>query len=59
MSCLFDNDAICDENYNLKEKKGEFQIYFGKIPLHQQKILMVLVLFNLPSLPRNFKKCPK
>jgi len=41
-----------------KEIKGELrqiQIYFGKIPLHQQKVLMVSVLSNSPWLPRNLK----
>jgi len=44
---------------NLKGELGEFQIYFRKIPLHQQNILVVSVLPNSPRLPRNFKKCPK
>jgi len=39
----------------LKEELGELQIYFRKIPLHQQKFLVFLVLSNSPWLPRNLK----
>jgi len=39
----------------LKGELGELQIYFRKIPLHQQKFLVVSVLSNLPWLPRNLK----
>jgi len=41
--------------YSVKGELGEFQIYFRKIPLHQQKFLVVLVLYNLPWLLRNMK----
>jgi len=43
----------------IKEELGELQFYFRKIPLHQQKFLVVSVLSNSPWLLRNFKKCPK
>jgi len=43
----------------LKGELGELQIYFRKIPLHQQKSLVVSVLSNLSWLLRNLKKCPK
>jgi len=39
----------------LKGELGGFQIYFRKIPLHQQKFLVVWVFSNSPWLPRNFK----
>jgi len=42
-----------------KGELGNFQIYFRKISLHQQKFLVVLVLSNLPWLLKNLKKCPK
>jgi len=42
-----------------KGELGELHIYFRKIPLHQQKFLVVSVLSILPWLPRNLKKCPK
>jgi len=32
----------------IKGELGELQIYFRKIPLHQQKFLVVLVLSNSP-----------
>jgi len=40
----------------LKVELGEIQIYFRKIPLNQQKCLVVLVLSNSPWLLRNLKK---
>jgi len=43
----------------LKGELGELQNYVRKIPLHQQKFLVVLVLSNSPWLPRNLKKYPK
>jgi len=43
-----------------KGELGELEIYFRKIPsLHQQKFLVVSVLFNSPWLPRNLKNGPK
>jgi len=39
----------------VKGELGEFQIYFRKISLHQQKFLMVSVLSNSPWLLRNLK----
>jgi len=40
----------------LKGELGEFQIYFRKIHLYQQKFLVVSVLSNSPKwLPRNWK----
>jgi len=36
-----------------KGELGEFEFYFRKIPLHQQKILVVSVLSNSTWLPRN------
>jgi len=38
---------------------GELEFYFRKIPLHQQKFLVVLVLSNSPWLLRNLKNVPK
>jgi len=38
---------------------GEFKDLFRKIPIHQQKFMVVLVLSNSPWLQRNLKKCPK
>jgi len=38
-----------------KGELGEFQIFFRKIPLHQQKFLVVSVLSNLRWLLRNLK----
>jgi len=43
----------------VKGELVELQFYFRKIPLHQQKFLVVSVLPNSPWLPRNVKKCPK
>jgi len=43
----------------LKGELGELKIYFRKIPLHQQKFLVVSVLSNSPWLPRNSKNVPK
>jgi len=40
----------------IKGEIGELQFYFRKIPLHQQKFLVVSVFSNLPWLPRNLKK---
>jgi len=45
-------------NSTLAGELGELQVYFRKILLHQQNILVVSVLFNTPWLPRNLKKCP-
>jgi len=39
----------------IKGKLWELQIYFRKIPLHQQKCLVVSVLSNSPWLLRNLK----
>jgi len=42
----------------IKQFKGELrelQFYFRKIPLHQQKFLVISVLSNSPWLRRNFK----
>jgi len=36
----------------IKGEQGEFQIYFRKLSLHQQKFLVVSVLSNSPCLPR-------
>jgi len=44
---------------NIKVELGELEFYFRKIPLHQQKFLVVSVLSNLPWLPRNLKNGPK
>jgi len=38
---------------SVKGELGEIQIYCRKIPLHQQKILVVSVLSNSLWLPRN------
>jgi len=38
-----------------KGELGKLQIYFRKIPLHQQKYLVISVLSNLPWLQRNLK----
>jgi len=40
----------------LKGELRKFQIYFRKIPLHQQKFLVISVLSNSPWLLNNFKK---
>jgi len=45
-----------NQTITLKRKLGEIQIYFKKIPLHQQIFLVVSVLSNSPWLPRNFSK---
>jgi len=47
------------EYYALKEELGELEFYFRKIPLYQQKYLVVSVLSNSPWLPRNLKNGPK
>jgi len=39
----------------LKGELGKFQIYFNKLPLHQQNFLVVSVLSNSPWLPRYLK----
>jgi len=41
-----------DTRQGVKGELGEFQIYFRKIPLHQQKLLVVLLFSNSPWLPR-------
>jgi len=43
----------------IKGELGELEFYFRKIPRHQQKFLVVLVLSNSPWLPRNLKNGPK
>jgi len=43
----------------LKGELGELEFYFRKVPLHQQKFLVVSVLSNSPWLPRNLKNRPK
>jgi len=45
--------------YNIKGELGELEFYFKKIPLHQQKFLVVSVLSNSLWLPRNLKNVPK
>jgi len=54
---------ICTVGYYsdnmLLQLKGELEFYVRKIPLYQQKILVVSVLSNLPWLPRNLKNGPK
>jgi len=50
--------AEINEQLLFKGKLGEFQIYFRKVPLHQQKSLVASVLTNSPWLQRNLKKCP-
>jgi len=40
---------------SVKEELGEIQIYFWKIPLHQQKLLVFSVVSNSPWLPKNLK----
>jgi len=51
--------AMFTPNQNLyKGELGELQFYFGTIPLHQQKCLVVSVLSNSPWLLINLKKCP-
>jgi len=42
----------------LKGELGELQIYFIKIPLHQQKFSVISVLSNSLWLPRNLKNIP-
>jgi len=44
---------------NLKGELGELKFYLRKIPLHQQKFLVVSVLSNLAWLLRNLKTGPK
>jgi len=46
-------------NSILKGELGELQFYFKKLPLHQQKFLVVSVLSNSPWLPRNLNNGPK
>jgi len=41
--------------YYIKGELGELEFYFRKIPLHQQKFLVVSILSNSPWLPRNLK----
>jgi len=43
----------------LKGELGELQLYFRKIRLHQQKVLVVSVLSNSPWFSRNLKNGPK
>jgi len=40
---------------DVKGELGELEFYFGNIPLHQQKYLVVSVLSNSPWLQRNLK----
>jgi len=42
-----------------KGELGELEFYLKKIPLLQQKFLVVSVLSNSPWLPKNLKKGPK
>jgi len=46
---------ILDEFLCAKGELREFTDLFRKIPLHQQKTLMVSVFSNSPWLPRNLK----
>jgi len=39
----------------VKGELGELEFYFRKISLHQQKFLVVSILFNSSWLPRNLK----
>jgi len=43
----------------LKGNKVNWNFFFRKIPLYQQKILVVSVLSNSPWLARNLKNGPK
>jgi len=43
----------CKILHVLKGEQGLIQCYFRKIPLHQQKLLVVSVLCNLPWSPKN------
>jgi len=54
-------ELILRKVYARKLVKGKLgvQIYFRKIPLHQQEFLVFSILFNSPWLLRSFKKCPK
>jgi len=45
--------------FALKGELRELEFYFRKIPLHQQKFLVVSVPSNSPWLPRNLKNGPK
>jgi len=45
--------------FTFQGKPGELEFYFRKIPLHQQKFLVVSILSNSPWLPRNLKNRPK
>jgi len=48
--------ALCPNNKQVIIREiGELQIYFRKIPLHQQKFLVVSFFFNLRWLPKNLK----
>jgi len=44
---------------SIKGELGKLQFYFRKIPLHEQKFLVVSVLSNWPWLQRNLKNGPK
>jgi len=43
----------------LKGELGELELYCRKIPLHQQKFLVVSVFSNSPWVLRNLKNGPK
>jgi len=38
----------CNNHYYIKGEVGKLKFYFRKIPLHQQKILVISVLSNSP-----------
>jgi len=48
-----------DKSRKFRSPIGELEFYFRKIPLHQQKFLVVSVLSNSPWLPKNLKNGPK
>jgi len=43
----------------LKGELEELQIYFRKLPVHQQNFLVISVHSNLPWLPKKFEKMSK
>jgi len=59
--CFLDNfiRGACLFMILVKGKLGELEFYFRKIPLHQQKFLVVSIFSNSPWLPRNLKNGPK
>jgi len=50
---------VYNSNSRLKGELGELKFYFIKVPLHQQKFLVVSVLSDSPWLPKNLKNVPK